>query len=135
MSLRATARRQGDSLRQEVRIGEHTVVTDEPEAWGGTGAGPSPQELLAASLASCTATTMAMYARYREWDVAPLEVDVEYDGHAHPKRFAVTITLPEDLAPARRKRLLAAASRCMVRQTLEGEVVFEEAARDGAGAR
>ena len=135
MSLRATARRQGDSLRQEVRIGEHTIVTDEPEAWGGTGAGPSPQELLAASLASCTATTMAMYARYRNWDIGEIEVDVEYDGHAHPKRFAVTITLPEALEPKRRERLLVAASRCMVRQTLEGEVVFEEAARSKAGAR
>jgi putative redox protein len=135
MSLRATARRQGDSLRQEVRIGEHTLVTDEPEAWGGTGAGPSPQELLAASLASCTATTMAMYARYREWDIGPLEVDVEYDGHAHPKRFTVKIALPEDLEPERRERLLIAASRCMVRQTLEGEVVFEEAARSEATPR
>jgi putative redox protein len=135
MSLRATARRQGDSLRQEVRIGEHTIVTDEPEAWGGTGAGPSPQELLAASLASCTATTMAMYARYRDWDIGEIEVDVKYDGHAHPKRFAVTITLPDALEPERRERLLVAASRCMVRQTLEGDVVFEEAARSEATAR
>jgi putative redox protein len=133
--MKATARRENGSYKHEIDIREHHVVSDEPEENGGEDSGPSPQELLAASLASCTATTMAMYARYREWDIEPLEVDVEYDGHAHPKRFAVTITLPEDLEPERRQRLLVAASRCMVRQTLEGEVVFEEAARSEATTR
>ena len=132
--MKATATRDA-GYRHTVKVRSHELTVDEPRDQGGGDSGPDPQELLAASLASCTATTMSMYARYRDWDIGEIEVDVEYDGHAHPKRFAVTITLPEDLAPERRERLLAAASRCMVRQTLEGEVVFEEAARSEARAR
>ena len=43
---------------------------------GGEDAGPDPQELLAVSLASCTAITMEMYAARKGWDIGHVEVDV-----------------------------------------------------------
>lgn len=39
-----------DNLRQEVRVGPHALVVDEPPALGGADAGPSPYELLLAAL-------------------------------------------------------------------------------------
>ena len=48
--MRATSRRNG-KLRQDVSVREHSLVADEPRAHGGDDSGPSPQELLAASLA------------------------------------------------------------------------------------
>ena len=55
---------------------------------GATTRGPSPQELLAASLASCTAITMEMYAKRKGWDIGPVEVQVDYTpaerGLPHP---------------------------------------------------
>ena len=39
-----------------------TVITDMPTAMGGDGAGPNPGWLLRASMASCTATAIAMRA-------------------------------------------------------------------------
>ena len=40
--------------RTDVTIGAHTVVIDEPQARGGTDAGPSPTEVSLAALISCT---------------------------------------------------------------------------------
>ncbi|HEX5910660.1 MAG TPA: OsmC family protein [Thermoleophilaceae bacterium] len=56
--MRAIARRSGGTLKHHVEIGGHRLVADEPSEQGGTDAGPSPEELLAASLASCSAITM-----------------------------------------------------------------------------
>ena len=50
---------------------------DEPEDKGGTDAGPDPPELLALSLASCTAITLEMYADRKGWDLGEVEVEVE----------------------------------------------------------
>ena len=65
---------------------QHRLTADEPEDHGGDDAGPSPQELLAASLASCTAITMEMYAKRKGWNVDGLEVDVRL--HARPSAAA-----------------------------------------------
>ena len=51
--MRAISRRVGERLRQRVKIREHELTADEPKRSGGEDSGPSPQELLAASLAHC----------------------------------------------------------------------------------
>ena len=77
--MRAIARREGGKLKQQVEIRNHRITADEPPDLGGEDAGPSPQELLAASLASCTAITMEMYAYRKGWDVGDIVVDVDYE--------------------------------------------------------
>jgi putative redox protein len=103
--------------------GGHTIVVDEPHVSGGTDTGPSPGRLLAASLASCTAVTMEIYAERKGWDVGAVEVDVDatYEGHV-PTAFDVTVRLPAGLGEERRERLLAVASKCPVHRALSGEV-------------
>jgi putative redox protein len=60
VSLIATARSAGDTLRQEVPFdGHHRLFTDEPAHLGGTDAGPAPHELLPAALAACIAVRAA----------------------------------------------------------------------------
>ena len=73
----------------EIRIGSHEIVADEPRDDGGSDEGPSPQELLAASLASCSAITMEMYAERKGWDVGDVVVDVDYEpaGRGSPTKF------------------------------------------------
>jgi len=53
------------------------VQTDMPPATGGSGSGPAPGWLLRASLASCTATTIAMRAATLGVKLTTLEVTVE----------------------------------------------------------
>jgi putative redox protein len=126
--MRAISRRIGNRLRQQVQIREHELAADEPKDEGGEDSGPSPQELLAASLASCTAVTMEMYAARKGWDIGEATVEVEYEPaqRGSPTRFAMTVSLPKELPDDQRERLMQIAAKCPVHRTLEGEVMFEE---------
>jgi putative redox protein len=123
---RATADRPG--FGHELEIRHHRITVDEPADQGGEDTGPTPQELLAASLASCTAITMEMYARRKEWDVAGIEVECEYGTaeRGEPTQFALVLRLPSSLTPEQVERLRVIAAKCPVHRTLDGEVLFEE---------
>jgi putative redox protein len=126
--MRAISRRVDGRLEQEVEVRHHRVSADEPKDHGGDDAGPSPQELLAASLASCTAITIEMYADRKGWDVGEIAVDVHYEPaqRGSPTRFKMDVDLPKELPEDQRERLMQIAAKCPVHRTLEGEVMFEE---------
>jgi putative redox protein len=129
MAMTATARRVGMGLRHSVEVnGRHTIITDEPERLGGSDLGPAPHELLAATLASCVATMMAMYAQNRGWDIGETAVDVDYDPESDPRRFVIDLHLPNDLTPDQQRRLERVAETCPVRRALESGFTFEERA-------
>ena len=125
--MKATSRRTG-KLRQTVHVRDHRVIVDEPRELGGEDDGPSPQELLAASLASCTAITMEMYAQRKGWEVGPLEVDCEYQPaeRGTPTKFELVLRLPDTLAPEQAEKLRVIAAKCPIHRTLDGEVMFSE---------
>src|ERR671915_197674 len=128
--MRAIARRQNGSFKHEIEIGDdhHHVLADEPEVHGGTEGGPSPQGLLAASLASCTAITIEMYAKRKGWDIGDVAVDVDYEPaqRGSPTKFEMAVRLPKELPEDQRERLMQIAAKCPVHRTLEGEVMFDE---------
>ena len=125
--MRAIAIRRG-KFEHEVRVREHRLTADEPEDIGGRDLGPSPEELLAASLASCTAITMQMYADRKGWDMTGVEVDCDYTPaeRGRPTMFGLVLKLPESLSDEQVERLLVIAAKCPIHRTLEGEVVFDE---------
>jgi putative redox protein len=126
-SMKATARRT-DSLRHIIEIRDHRLTADEPRDAGGEDTGPSPQELLAASLASCTAITMEMYAQRKGWDLGELEVDCQYQPaeRGAPTRFDLVLRVPPGLSGEKIERLKVIAAKCPVHRTLDGEVMFSE---------
>ena len=127
MGTTATARRVGNTLKHEVDVnGRHVIVTDEPERLGGTDQAPAPHELLAAMVASCVATMIAMYARNRGWDVGETAVEVDYDTDSVPHRVTVDVHLPDDLTADQQRRLERVAETCPARRALEAGFVFEE---------
>jgi putative redox protein len=127
MPISVSARRTGGPLRCEVSLpGDRTVVTDEPEDLGGEDSAPTPQQLLAAALASCVATTIQMYASRKGWELDDVRVDVEYHLDPRPRCASVSLHLPEGLSDEQRERLHQIASRCPVSRALvEGVEVSE----------
>jgi len=126
--MRAVTRRVGGNLKQDVAIRDDRLTADEPRNQGGDDAGPSPQELLAASLASCTAITMEMYASRKGWDVSQCEVTCEYTPAERgcPTKFDLVLRLPADMPADQVERLQVIAAKCPVHRTLESEVMFSE---------
>jgi len=126
-SMRAIAR-QREKFTHDVKAGDHTITVDEPQESGGDDLGPSPQELLAAALASCTAVTMEMYARRKGWDTNGLAVDCNYTPAERgcPTKFELVLKLPAHLDDDQIDRLSIIAAKCPVHRTLEGEVMFDE---------
>ena len=126
-AMRAVAR-QREGYTHDIKVGRHQVTADEPRDQGGADMGPSPQELLSAALASCTAVTMEMYAKRKGWNVEGLEVEARYSPAERgcPTRFELVMRMPERLTEEQVERLQVIAAKCPVHRTLEGEVAFDE---------
>lgn len=125
--MKATARRTG-KVKHLVTVRGHQLAVDESKASGGDDDGPSPQELLAASLASCTAVTIEMYAQRKGWDLGDVEVACEYTPAERgcPTKFEIVLRLPTQLSDYEVGRLLTIAAKCPIHRTLDGEVMFTE---------
>ncbi len=125
--MQASAK-QRTKFTHDVTVRSHELTADEPEEQGGEDLGPSPQELLAASLASCTAITIEMYAKRKGWNVDGMQVDVDYTPaeRGAVTRFELVMKFPAHLDEEQVAKLQVIAAKCPVHRTLEGEVAFDE---------
>ena len=129
-----------ERFRTEIMAGGHPLVADEPEDVGGTDQGPTPYDLLSASLGTCTAMTLRMYADHKEWDLEEVEVRLEHgkvhaedderacrgvEGSDKVDRFERVLRLEGDLSDEQRQRLVEIADRCPVHRTLHQGVITE----------
>jgi putative redox protein len=118
----------------EIDLGDgREIVVDEPPEDGGTGTGPRPTQLLASSLAGCTAITIELYANRKGWELPALEVavDMKSDAERMPTHFAVEVALPAELDDEQRRKLMVIAEKCPVHKLLEhgAEITLTERAR------
>ena len=126
--MKVVARRV-EGFAHDVEIeGRQTIRVDEPPGAGGADTGPSPTRLVAASLASCVAITVEMYAERKGWDMTGVEVDCDYTPaeRGRPTQFNLVLRLPESLSEEQVERLTVIAAKCPIHRTLEGEVTFDE---------
>ncbi|MET0622461.1 MAG: OsmC family protein [Pyrinomonadaceae bacterium] len=128
------------NLRNEVSYGDgRTLVTDEPEALGGEGAGPDPYTLLLAALGSCVSMTLTLYARRKGWPLERVRVrlrqrrvhakdcaECESDAEGFIHHIERAVELEGDLDEEQRARLQEIAHRCPVHRTLTSEIAVTE---------
>ncbi len=128
----------GDSgYTTEIMAGDHGLVADEPLEVGGSDLGPSPYELLNASLGACTAMTLQMYARRKKWPLEEVKVHLSHSKHIHAEdsrlfenkkskidRFERVIEIRGNLSEDQRARLLDIANKCPVHRTLHAPKQF-----------
>ncbi|WP_026987280.1 bifunctional alpha/beta hydrolase/OsmC family protein [Fodinicurvata fenggangensis] len=125
-------------FRQDIVVdGRYQLAADEPADFGGTEAGPSPYQFLSTGLGACTAMTIRMYARRKEWPLSHVSVDISHDKrHAEDCAecetqdgkvdvFRRSVRLEGDLSDEQRQRLLEIADKCPVHKTLHSSSVIE----------
>ncbi len=108
----------------EVTAGENRIITDEPIDKGGQNKGFNPFEILATSLASCTAATLKMYIDRKEWEVENIHVEVELENFPLTKRavFKRDISFEGNLDDEQIKRLHTIADACPVHKILNNDI-------------
>ena len=81
MSVKVLARIGTEKYYTEVTAGKNIIITDEPLDKGGQDKGFNPFELLASSLATCSAATLRMYIDRKGWEVPKINVEVELENY------------------------------------------------------
>lgn len=116
----ATAILEQVHYRTVIEAGGHRIVADEPPANGGADAGPSPYDLLLASLSACTAITLRMYADRKQWPMTKVTVDLHFTRDADKnERIDRVLHLEGDLTEEQRARFADIAERTPVTLTLK----------------
>lgn len=115
-----TTKAAAGTIAQQLQIGPHILISDEPREIGGDDLGPDPHELLDAALASCTALTLNLYARRKGMLLANVEVEVSHSEADGVYRMRRDVRLTGALSDEQRNRMLEIANKCPVHRTLMG---------------
>lgn len=131
---------------EEIVVGGHRLLADEPSEAGGTDAGPGPYELLLAALGTCTCVTVRMYAERKHWPLEAVHVALTHAKvHAEDcvacetearslDQIDMEVSFTGELSAEQRQRLLAIAGKCPVHRTLTSQVRINTRAVQSVGA-
>ena len=121
-------------FQQEITVGTHRFLADEPVEVGGLDSGPGPYDLLLAGLGACTAMTLRLYAERKALPLERVTVRLNHSRiHAADcadcetkdgmlDRIERAITLRGALDAEQRRLLLEIADKCPVHRTLTSEI-------------
>lgn len=126
----------GASYTHEITARSHRWMADEPEDSDGQDQGPTPYELLLSALGSCSAITVQMYARRKDWPLESVEVELEQN-RIHAKdcedceqkegtvlEIHMILRLTGYLTEEQEQRILEIAKKCPVKKSLEHEIMI-----------
>ena len=128
-----------DGFTTQMKVGNHYLIADEPTTSGGNDFGPSPHELVSAGLSACTAMTLQMYAKHKNWRIENVEVHTSHSKtvtssneenetfSASSDTFQRKIKITGDFDKKQLNRLLQIAEKCPVHKTLRNssEIISE----------
>jgi putative redox protein len=99
---------------QKVTTAGHEIASDEPVKRGGTNTGPSPFELLLASVGACTAITFRMYAERKQWNLGAVHVKLRLLKDGESQHIERTIRVSGALDADQQAKLLEIADKTPV---------------------
>lgn len=114
--------------KTKIYSGGHFIYADEPTAVGGTDEAMTPGALLLASLGSCTAITIRMYADRKGFNLEHIKVELaicQEEEMSKDTRITRKITFLGDLTDAERERLMVIADKCPIHKMLSNPISIE----------
>ena len=132
-TILASATVQGENgYAQKITTPGHELTSDEPVKRGGTDTGPSPVELLLASLGACTAITFRMYGERKQWELGVITVRLRLVKVGEQQRIERAISTSGALDAGQRERLLEIADKTPVTRVLAPGVTIHTTLETGA---
>jgi uncharacterized OsmC-like protein/fermentation-respiration switch protein FrsA (DUF1100 family) len=128
------AETRANKFQQQITVGPHRLIADEPVAAGGEDTGPGPYDLLLSALGACTAMTMRLYADRKALPMERVSVTLNHkkiyakdcaecetkDGMLDQIERNISIT--GQLDAEQRTKLMEIADKCPVHRTLTSEI-------------
>ena len=127
-----------ERYKTTLTAGKHELIADEPEeVEGGTDQGPDPYDYLLMALGSCTAMTIKMYTRRKEWPLEDVYVELRHNKrhdedceNCDEKESKIDVIEKElvvegDLTEDQLQRILEISNKCPVYRTLQGKIRIE----------
>ena len=107
--------------------GRHIFYADEPTELGGGDTAASPEELLEASLASCTLATLRMYTDHKQWNVGEIKITVNLQREEQVNKIKRELKFEKTITEEQKTRLIQVAKACPVSKILSGssEMIIE----------
>lgn len=116
------------TYRTKVYSGGHFIYADEPEDLGGTDEGMTPGALLLASLGSCTAITIRMYANRKNIALNAIKIHLaivkEKEMNA-ATRITRSIEFSGELSADQISRLMDIADKCPIHKILSNPILID----------
>ena len=112
----------------KVYAGGHFIYADEPADVGGTDEGMNPGALLLASLGSCTAITIRMYADRKNMALESIKIHLAIcnEEEMNPgTKITRKIEFGGDLSEAELSRLMQIADKCPIHKILTNPIQIE----------
>ena len=122
------------SFKQDVVVGKHRLVGDEPVSAGGSDAGPDPYDYLLTALGVCTSMTVGLYARRKQMPLESITVSLWHSRiYANDceecetkegmlDRIELEVELTGPLNAEQHAKLMEIAAKCPVHRTLTSEI-------------
>jgi uncharacterized OsmC-like protein len=108
-------------VRFAIRIRSHELIVDQTLAGGGRDSGPTPVELLGASLGSCIAYYVHHFFHTRGLPADAIRVEVTQTGASNPNRvasFRAKVYLPAEVSSRYLPLLQRVVDACPAHNTL-----------------
>jgi putative redox protein len=116
------------TYKTKIFAGGHFMYADEPEELGGTDEGMTPGALLLASLGSCTAITIRMYANRKEIPLTHIKIELSIcpeDEMDKSTTITRKIEFRGNLNDQQRERLMQIADKCPIHRLLTNPIKIE----------
>ena len=124
--------------KQEIKVGQFTLLADAPKDVGGNELAPDPHELLLSSLGACTSMTMQMFAKRRGWDLQEVNIELTEEKIDDPQqpgkqmsKITRQISVKGDLTQEQIDGLKVAADKCPIHKLLTGSKEIVTSLKNG----
>lgn len=105
--------------------GQHQIMADVAKELGGDDEALNPHEIVEAALGACTAQTLELYAKRKNWDLTNLQIQVKIIHEGADSLIDTSISFGDQVTEEMKQRLMEIAKKCPIHKLLQSNIKIE----------